>query len=203
MAKKYYAVKKGRNTGIFTSWDECKKQVMGFSGAIYKSFTNVDDAKKYILNDIQLASRKSVTVQDSDTAVAYVDGSYNIKTKDFACGVIIFYHQKIYEFNEKFTDSTLSEMRNVAGEIKGAEMAIQFCLDNNITNINIFHDYEGIARWCDSSWKATKIGTKNYVDFYNNSKDKVNISFTKVKGHSGNKYNDRADRLAKDALGIK
>mgnify|MGYP001651142832 CR=1 FL=1 len=27
--------------------------------------------------------------------------------------------------------------------------------------------------------------------------------FNKVKGHSGDKYNDVADRLAKDALGIK
>ncbi len=27
-------------------------------------------------------------------------------------------------------------------------------------------------------------------------------AFVKVKGHSGDKYNDLADRLAKDALGI-
>ncbi len=36
--QKYYVVWKGKNTGIFDSWDECKKQVQGFMGAEYKSF---------------------------------------------------------------------------------------------------------------------------------------------------------------------
>ena len=35
---KYYAVKKGKTLGIYKSWDECKAQVDGFSGAEYKSF---------------------------------------------------------------------------------------------------------------------------------------------------------------------
>ena len=39
MAKvKYYGVKKGLVPGVYTSWDECKAQVDGFSGAEYKSF---------------------------------------------------------------------------------------------------------------------------------------------------------------------
>ena len=38
MAKKFYAVKKGHKKGIFESWDECKKNINGYSGAIYKSF---------------------------------------------------------------------------------------------------------------------------------------------------------------------
>ena len=33
---KYYAVKNGRKPGIYSSWDECKKQVEKFKGAIYK-----------------------------------------------------------------------------------------------------------------------------------------------------------------------
>ena len=38
MAGKFYAVKEGRNIGIFESWIDCKKQVDGYSGAKYKSF---------------------------------------------------------------------------------------------------------------------------------------------------------------------
>ncbi len=34
----YYVVWKGRETGIFASWDDCKKQVSGFEGAQYKGF---------------------------------------------------------------------------------------------------------------------------------------------------------------------
>ena len=33
MAAKYYAVQRGRSTGVFFSWPECQKQVAGFSGA--------------------------------------------------------------------------------------------------------------------------------------------------------------------------
>ena len=31
MAKKYYAVKKGRKTGVFETWDECKQSVSGYN----------------------------------------------------------------------------------------------------------------------------------------------------------------------------
>ena len=47
---KYYAVYKGKSGApkIFTSWDECKKEVIGFKGAIYKSFTTEKDAINFI-----------------------------------------------------------------------------------------------------------------------------------------------------------
>lgn len=38
MAQKFYAVKKGRRLGIYTSWPDCQRQVSGFAGAVYKSF---------------------------------------------------------------------------------------------------------------------------------------------------------------------
>lgn len=45
---KYYAVAKGRKKGVYKTWEECKKQVDGFSGAIYKSFDNETDAQKFV-----------------------------------------------------------------------------------------------------------------------------------------------------------
>ena len=45
---KYYAVAKGRQKGVYKTWEECKKQVDGYSGAIFKSFDNEADAKKYV-----------------------------------------------------------------------------------------------------------------------------------------------------------
>ena len=35
MAKKYYAVRAGRKTGIFETWDECRAQTTGFKGASF------------------------------------------------------------------------------------------------------------------------------------------------------------------------
>ena len=47
MAKwSYYAVAKGRKVGLFTTWDDCKKQVNGFKGARFKGFHSKDDAEK-------------------------------------------------------------------------------------------------------------------------------------------------------------
>lgn len=35
----------GSETGVFTSWDACKKAISGYSGAKYKSFTNLAQAE--------------------------------------------------------------------------------------------------------------------------------------------------------------
>ena len=45
---KYYAVKKGRKTGIFLTWAECELQVKGFKGALYKSFKTQEEANDYL-----------------------------------------------------------------------------------------------------------------------------------------------------------
>lgn len=44
--KKYYVVWKGKKTGVFSSWDTCKKQIDGFEGAQYKAFVNKNEAEK-------------------------------------------------------------------------------------------------------------------------------------------------------------
>ena len=44
--KKFYVVWKGKKTGVFTSWDECKKSIDGFKGAEYKSFPDLGSANK-------------------------------------------------------------------------------------------------------------------------------------------------------------
>ena len=36
--KKFYVVWHGVSPGIYTSWTDCKLQINGFEGAIYKSF---------------------------------------------------------------------------------------------------------------------------------------------------------------------
>jgi len=43
--KKFYVVWKGKNPGVYTSWNACKKQIDGFEGAQYKSFVDENDAE--------------------------------------------------------------------------------------------------------------------------------------------------------------
>ena len=45
---KYYAVRKGRIPGIYTSWAETQTQVNGFSGAEFKSFPTQEQAQQFI-----------------------------------------------------------------------------------------------------------------------------------------------------------
>ena len=86
MAKKYYAVRKGKTTGIFESWNECKESVSGYSGAEYKGFLSVDDALAYLDG----REKESIDRVRDDAAVAYVDGSYDAKTGLFSLGAVIF-----------------------------------------------------------------------------------------------------------------
>ncbi len=44
MVKKYYAVREGRNIGIYDNWTECENQVKGYSGASYKKFSTYEEA---------------------------------------------------------------------------------------------------------------------------------------------------------------
>ena len=223
MAIKFYAVKVGRTTGIFNTWDDCKKQVDGFGGAIYKSFPTAKEAMEYLgwgssnsnnnnNNDINSSNHTTSdnTTYDNtftaniskDIAIAYVDGSFNISTGEFGYGVIFFYNGEEIHLLEGFNDPSLATMRNVAGEIKGSEAAMKYAVANGIPKLNIYHDYEGVARWCTGEWKANKEGTIAYKNYYESIKDKVSVEFIKVKGHSGDKYNDLADELAKKACGV-
>ena len=44
--QKFYVVWRGRNTGIYTSWEDCLKQVDKFEEAQYKSFNTLEEAEK-------------------------------------------------------------------------------------------------------------------------------------------------------------
>ena len=197
MAKKFYAVKNGRKTGIYTSWDKCREQTIGFSGAVYKGFDTKSEAQKFLES-----SPAALEIHSDDAAVAYIDGSYSQAAKEYSCGIVILYKNIDLRLSEKFSDPGYVEMRNVAGEIMGAEKAMRYCLEKGIKNLEIVHDYEGIASWCTGKWQARKAATKAYKAFYDSLAGRLNVTFRKVKGHSGDTYNDAADRLARAALGI-
>ena len=86
--------------------------------------------------------------------------------------------------------------------IKGAEAAMRYAKEHDRKELVIYHDYEGIAKWCLGEWKANKEGTKAYKAFYDAVSRQIQITFVKVKGHSGDTYNEMADQLAKQALGL-
>ena len=202
MAKKVYAVRKGRTTGLFMSWDDCKVQVDGFAGAEYKSFADPAEAMAYLglAGDTETAADKF-----PEGVRAYVDGSYDSSSGSFSCGVVIVEtdaegRSETTELNAAFDDEEAAKQRNVAGEIMGSKLAIDHCMANGVKAVEIYHDYEGIGAWADRKWKANNPLTQGYRDYVAEARKTIDIRFVKVKAHAGNKYNELADRLAKKAL---
>ena len=201
VAKKVYAVRKGRTTGIFMNWDDCKAQVDGFAGAEYKSFADPAEAMAYL----GLAESPEGEDQFPAGIRAYVDGSYDSSSGRFSCGVVIVEtdvngKSETTELNSAFDDEEAAQQRNVAGEIMGSKIAIDWCRANGVKAVEIYHDYEGIGAWADRKWKANNPLTQGYREFVEEARKSMEITFVKVKAHAGNKYNELADKLAKKAL---
>ena len=192
---KYYAVKKGRNPGIYTSWDSCLKEVKGYSGAIYKSFKTMEEAEIYMTGE-----EKDIEI-GANSVIAYVDGSYNQKLKVYGSGAVYITDDKELELMKSYDDAYHIH-RNVAGEVKASELAIEKAIEDKKDQIIIYHDYQGIASWANGDWKTNNDLTKSYKRFIDQARKKIKIDFVKVKGHSNDKYNDKADQLAKEAAGI-
>ncbi|MDU2373561.1 MAG: ribonuclease H family protein [Peptoniphilus harei] len=190
---KYYAVRIGRNPGIYHTWDECKRETMGFKGASFKKFSTREDAEAFI-NEVEEEKKESA---EKDELVVYVDGSYRNKDKSHSYGVYMFNEEEEYTYSKRFFKD--SEMRNVSGEIKGAMRAMEEAVKLGKKKIYLHYDYEGIRSWALGFWKTNKEGTIYYKNFYDSIKDKLEVKFIKVEAHSGVKYNELVDQLAKEA----
>ena len=203
MPKKFYAVRKGRKIGIFTTWDECRAQVHGFPCAEYKSFPTMEGAKGFMElgmegeNKLPFDEDPKQPSNNTNSSIATNQIVQNISNET---ELVAYVEEKT--FNKSFSDPSLAGMRNVAGEIMGARAAMEYAIANNKKRLVIYHDYEGIAKWPLGIWKTNKEGTIAYKAYYDEAKEKVSVRFQKVTGHSGDKYNDYADKLAKQALGL-
>ncbi len=193
--KKFYAVKKGYETGIFNTWADCQKQTQGYKGALFKSFTVKEDAVAY-LNDVP--DENTMVETNDDRYYIYVDGSYI--NNEYSWGMAIYRHGKLIDtFSGKGKSVDAVQLHNVAGEIEGAMEAAKWAAANG-EEIVICHDYIGLSQWALGHWKTNKELTKAYAEFM---KPYLSlITFKKVAGHTGVAGNELADRLAKQELGL-
>lgn len=155
---KYYAIANGKKTGIFTDWNECKSNILGFSNAKYKSFKTKDEAQAFLDNYLQKSDllKKKTKIKEPkkntlsleadypDAIKVYTDGSLVRKNGNLYCGYGIYIPdksiEKSYVLNGKKTNNR-AELSAIIDAItilnQETDKTILICTDSSYS-IKIF-----------------------------------------------------------------
>ena len=153
MAKqKFYVVWKGRQTGVFETWGDCKAQTDKYPKAVYKSFKTrqlaeqafKDEWWEYIGKDIfetELTEEQLLLVGNPIEESISVDGAWNTST-----GVVEYQgvHTKTKE--PIFKVGPLEDGTNNIVEFLGIVHALAHCKKHNIT-LPIYSDSRNAIGW--------------------------------------------------------
>src|SRR5262245_15674315 len=82
---KVYAVRVGRQPGIYKTWAECEIQVKGFSGAELKSFASADLAQAWLTG----ASVPAPSSAPAESVRIYTDGTCSGNPGPGGYGVVL------------------------------------------------------------------------------------------------------------------
>ena len=125
---------------------------------------------------------------------AYTDGSYMDEAIGY--GVVVLKDgNPVAELSGPVEEEALQGMRQVGGELQAVYRTIEWCQAHDVQDTAIFYDYAGIEKWATGEWKANNPATRAYAAFIRDCP--VAVRWHKVESHSGNRWNDRADQLAK------
>ena len=113
--EKIYAVRKGRNTGLYFSWYECKEQIVGYKGAVFKSFTDLHEASNYLMQEQEKDCNRVQEQRDEvdNQYLAEVHNLYELNWKQPVCfyvsnsnkySVLIIYKGEVTEIVKEFIE---------------------------------------------------------------------------------------------------
>lgn len=190
--KKYYAVVDGNAPGIYESWDVCSK-VLQEHGGRCKGFAEREEAEKFL---------NGITEEENYAGLtAFVDGSFEVSVGRYGFGCVILQPEKEpLEYYGSGNNEASAALRNVTGEMLGAMFAVKWAMSHGYKDVLICYDYEGIEKWAVGVWKAKTELTSKYAAAMKEWAESIRISFKKIAAHTGNRYNELADQLAKRAI---
>jgi ribonuclease HI len=204
---KVYAVKSGRQTGIFTRWEDVSSLVTGYSGAIFKSFSTVEEAKSYLnLNEgtrpvLMKPSPIELGTEDAERLIVYVDGSCS--SKEGGYGGLFLQNGKVMKVMSG--PVPIYPCTSQKAELFAIKMAIEQIEDEAIIRTDSIYSIKSLTdwinRWLENGWIASTgrpVENRELIEeIYYLLKTK-SITFEHVRGHQGEVYNEMVDQLAKD-----
>ncbi len=219
MAKKFYVVWAGRETGIFTDWASCKRSIDKFAGAKYKSFPNKEEAeaafvsgaltvtKKPAKSSIKKSSKHEVAfgVEDFDVVI-YCDGGCEPNPGKSGSGSAVYKKGELSSlwyglYNPNGTNNTaeLNALHQslIMAELASSKGASVGVLCDSMYAINCVSNWA--YGWKAKGWKKATGEIKNLAmikdihTLYDSIKD--NITLSHVKAHAGTEGNELADRM--------
>lgn len=224
MAKKVYAVKVGRQTGLFNTWAECEAQVKGFMGAKFKGFMTAQEAMSWLKGDdapqgqgemflFSPGAKAAAKPQEKEPAaftgeadyIIYTDGSC-LRNPDGPGGwAAVLTEQatgRVQELSGGDPSTTNNRMeltaalRALSAVPEGAKVAL-YTDSQYMKNGFTKHWLEG---WKKKGWvtaKGTPVLNKELWVALDEAFHLRTVEFHWVKGHVGVEANERCDQLAK------
>ncbi|MBN2615560.1 MAG: ribonuclease H family protein [Bacteroidales bacterium] len=158
-AKKFYVVWRGFKPGIYTTWDECKKQVTGFDGAQYKSFKSKEEAQQAFEQSYEqireLKGKKNLQELTTDRKPIL-----NSLSVDAACkgnpGILEFRGVYTDTGTELFSRGPYAEGTVNIGEFLAIVLALAW-LKKNKLNMPIYSDSRTALSWIKKKQVNTKL----------------------------------------------
>lgn len=137
-----------------------------------------------------------VTSEGNDIFEIYVDGSFI--NDNIGYGVVILKNGRLYkELSGQVTDPVFMGSRQVGGEITAVIEALKWCKDAGISEVTIYYDFANLEKWIAGEFSTKTLMSEVYKDYVQNCGIKIN--WRKVAGHTGVRWNEKADKLAGNA----
>ncbi|MGL4676619.1 MAG: RNase H family protein [Brevinema sp.] len=133
-------------------------------------------------------------LQEFSGLCAYVDGSFYQNQVGWGV-VLVENNQIVYTLGGRLEDSTSSVSHQIAGEIQSVLEALSYAVHHGYSTITIFYDYVGLQKWATGEWKVKSEVAQNYrIEL---QKYSIQITWCKIAAHTGNRFNEMADKIAK------